>query len=146
MRLVRVSASHLWQLESIERSPEPSAWASQAESFMLDGRAAWLSRQPGAILLAAHDIECVGAGLAYPDPTHHDTMRLAAIVVSHRHRGFGVGTLLLGSMIEAAQHVSSYVIWLVHQDNAAMLHLSRRHHAVADEAEADDGYIAFFAQ
>jgi hypothetical protein len=50
-------------------------------------------------------------------------------------------------MIEACRQANSYVIWLVHQDNAAMAHLSRRrHHAVADEAAADDGYIAFFAE
>jgi GNAT superfamily N-acetyltransferase len=146
MRLVRITASNLWQLETIERSPEPSTWVGEAESFILDGRAAWLSRQPGAIFLAAHDVECVGAGLAYLDPTYHDTMRLAAIAVSHPHRGTGIGKLLLGSMIEASQQVSSYVIWLVHRDNAAMLHLSRHHPSVADETAADDGYIAFFAQ
>jgi hypothetical protein len=51
MRIVRVTAQNVWRLEQIERTPEAPSWTSEAEEFLLDGRAVAHLRRAGTVKL-----------------------------------------------------------------------------------------------
>jgi GNAT superfamily N-acetyltransferase len=146
MRIIRVTAQNVWRLQQIERTVEPSTWVGEAEEFLFDGRAMRLLRNEGTIMLAVDDGLFVGAGIAYPDPSFQTTSRLGAMSVDHRHRRAGVGRQLFEALLTEALRAEPYVIWLVHQENVAMLALARGHALVVAEALTADGYVQFFAE
>ena len=145
MRIVRVGGRNVWRLAHIERTPDASIWAAEAEEFLLDGRAAFHVRRTGTTMLAVMDETFIAVAILYPDPIFQNCNRLGSLAVDHRKRGRGVGRLLFAAMLTEACLSASYAVWLVHPDNAAMLHISRHDPRVRHEAVDESGYVVFFA-
>lgn len=148
MKLSRVGARNLWQLRSIERTPDGPAWIVEVEGFLLGpGVGSHLHEPRSAILIADSDGTTVGAALHRPDEAFPGAQYLSAMVIDHRMRGRGFGRALLVAAITDARERSArgYVRWSVHPDNTAMIALSRS--IVADCAELGrheaTGYLIF---
>ena len=164
MRIVRVTARNSWRLGHFQRAEDPRPWEREAESFLLDGRAMWHLRNPATVMLAAlasfadrfnadrvadvntQEETFLGVAIAYSDPVYQHTMRLGSMCVDVRFRGAGVGVALFTAVVVEALRREPYAIWLVHTANTPMLRLCRQTNLAADEAEAADGYIQFFAE
>jgi GNAT superfamily N-acetyltransferase len=146
VRVVRVGGRNVWRLAHIERTPDASIWVAEAEEFLLDGRAAFHLRRPGTIMLAVMDETFIAAAILYPDPVFQDCNRLGSLAVDHRQRGRGVGRLLFAALLTEAFLSASYAVWLVHPENAAMLHISRHDLRVSDESVDESGYTVFLAE
>ncbi len=97
-------------------------------------------------MLAVMDETFIAAAILYADPIFQDCNRLGSLAVDHRQRGRGVGRLLFASMLTEAFLSASYAVWLVHSDNAAMLHISRHDPPVSHESVDESGYAVFFAE
>jgi GNAT superfamily N-acetyltransferase len=146
VRILRITAQNVWRLEQMERSPNPTPYTLEAESFLFEGRALHHLRRAGTIMLAADAGTLVGVGIAYPDPTYTGTIRIGSLAVDHRHRREGIGFQLFDALVTSSLLSAPYAIWLVHAANEPMLELSRRHARVTDEAPTHDGYVQFFAE
>jgi GNAT superfamily N-acetyltransferase len=151
-------------LGQFQRAEDPQPWEQEAESFLLDGRAMWHLRNPATVMLAVaesvgdrftlevgadnavREEAFLGVAIAYPDPVYQQTMRLGSMCVDVRFRGAGVGVALFTALLVEALRREPYAIWLVHSANKPMLRLCRQSKLAADEAEAADGYIQFFAE
>jgi GNAT superfamily N-acetyltransferase len=145
VRIVRVGGRNVWRLAHLERTPQASLWAAEAEAFLLDGRAAFHLRRAGTTMLAVMDETFIAVAILYRDPVYQECIRLGSLAVDHRHRGGGVGRLLFAAMLTEALLSASYAIWLVHPENDAMLHISRRDPRVSDESVDESGYVVFLA-
>jgi GNAT superfamily N-acetyltransferase len=154
VNIVRVTPQNLWRLQNIERTPNPNVWTSEAEQFLLDGRAVAILRNKGTIMLAseANTFDAtdpqrfVGVAISYDDPRYNETTRLGSLTVDHRFRSKGVGRALFAALLDEALRTQPYAIWLVHAENLPMLELSRSTPRVEAEASTTDGYIQFFAE
>lgn len=151
---MRVTPQNLWRLQNIERTPSPDVWTSEAEQFLLDGRAVAILRNKGTIMLASEanglDVadpqRFVGVAISYDDPRYNETTRLGSLAVDHRFRSKGIGRALFTALLDEALRTQPYAIWLVHAENLPMLDLSRSTPRVEAEASTSDGYIQFFAE
>ncbi len=164
MRIVRITARNSWRLGHFQRAEDSEPWEQEAESFLLDGRAMWHLRNPATVMFSAvasvgvrfnvdrtagvtvPEETFLGVAIAYPDPVYQHTMRLGSMCVDARFRGAGVGVALFTTLLVEALRREPYAIWLVHSANTPMLRLCRRTKLAADEAEATDGYVQFFAE
>jgi GNAT superfamily N-acetyltransferase len=146
VRIVQVGGRNVWRLAHIERTPNASLCAAEAEEFLLDGRAVFHLRRPGTTMLAVMDDTFIAVAILYADPVFQDCNRLGSLAVDHRQRGRGVGRLLFAAMLTEALLSASHAVWLVHPENTVMLRISRRDPRVSGESVDESGYSAFFAE
>lgn len=148
MRLSKVGPRNLWQLKSIERTPNAPRWTVEVEDFLLGpGIGSHLHEPMSAILVADSLGRVIGAALHQPDEAFPGAQYLSAVLVDHRTRGQGLGRELLAAAIADARERSGreYVRWSVHPRNAPMIALSRS--VVTDGVELGvydgTGYLIF---
>lgn len=145
IQLHRLTNRTLWRIGQLQRDSAAEQWAVDIERIVFDGAAASHFRDPGAAFLVADASgTIVGAGLHYPHETMQFVQYIAAVFVDPRHRGRGLGGVLMQAMIDDALVRSGrpYVAWVVHPLDTAMLATSRR---LATEIGVDrpTGYLQF---
>lgn len=143
----RLGLREIGRIRSIQTGEFSTAWAAEAERFMLGAELATFARRfqdELRIDVIVEHGDVVGAAASYPDQ-RFDALRIGAIVVDHRHRGRGLGQAMLRSIVDRSIAVEQTVIWLIHPDNAPMLRASRVALPSAAEVATADGYLMFVA-
>lgn len=114
--------------QHLTRTPGAPPWVEEVEDFVLRwGPAAVFRAKAGQVLLIDDDGTVIGAAVHRPH-TLPGAQLLAAVLLDRRYRGQGRGEDVLRASVQAAHDESgkSHVMWLVHQDNGHMLHLSAK--------------------
>lgn len=149
IRLIRVVGAGTARLAYLERNPDPATplWEREVEDALLGPVGLSHYDDPvSAVLVADEAGSVIGAALHYPHEALVGAQYVAAVMIDHRHRGRGLGAELLTAVVaDALAHDPdrAHAAWVVHPDNAAMLHVSN---AVGDRVGTTPaGYVMFVA-
>ena len=127
----------------LTRTPDAPAWLAEVEDYILEwGPAAVFRTKAGQVLLVDDDGTVIGAAVHLPHDRFPATQRLSAVLLDHRYRGQGRGADVLRAAVLAAHSESGqpHVMWMVHQDNQHMQHLSSK---VGEYVVTDGDYQVF---
>lgn len=149
IRLIRVAGASTARLAYIERNPDPATpeWEREVEDALLGPvGVSHYTDQVSVVLVADEAGSVIGGALHYPHEALIGAQYIAAVLVDHRYRGRGLGAELLKAVVaDALAHdpERAHAAWVVHPDNAAMLHVSG---AVGERAmTTPTGYVLFVA-
>ena len=147
MKLERLPIAEIGRLHEIDVGAQSEPWVREAEHFLFGGELAEFARRYQDELFIwtlGEDGVIVAVGVEYPDQ-RFEAIRLGVIVVDQRHRGRGLGSIVLHELVSTHVAKGTTALWLVHPLNRSMLKCSRRLEPKPDEATVSDGYIMFVA-
>lgn len=134
----------LTAIAAIEPSPNAEDFTREVETYLLGPvvrdlvtgriRHAWGIESDGRTIgLVAHR----------PHPDWNAEL-LQALMIDHRFRGRGLSRIVVAELVSAilSEPDCGHVMWLVHPENAAMIHVSRSYTGEVGLQQAD-GYVMF---
>lgn len=142
--LEEITAGTLDRLDALGRTEDADPWVVEVEDFVFGpGPAEVLRTGDGQVLLALADNQPVGVAIHRPHDQFIGGQLLSAVLISVAYSGKGYARQFVEAVVDAAHSHSgrTYVLWLVHSKNEAMVAVSL---AVVGEPELRDGdYLVF---